>query len=394
LNYIHVLGPIRAGKTLVGRALNMHPTVSLQQEPYFFFFKICRNIYFRDIIKVKHDPEKPLGLESINSIEYSDKFSSSFSNLYFNKADINKLIEQTTWQQTIAGSERAPKILAYLNILKPNTAKNVFIQLMKILTEAYKNKSLTHVGYTEAWCDNYAVILNKIFKKKHYCINSLRDPRAVIASRNHGSNIQEKYGGKYPILVLIRHWRNNVINSIINDSNDHYLTVKYEDIVSYPDFWFSKICFFLGINFSNEMLDVNNFINGQGEIWKQNTSFKSGTGFSTKSVDKWKSVLPDDEINLIEYLCRPEMEYLNYELSSDELVPDRLKNYFEDTNLIMPWLQPYNLHFSENRLSKETERVEYFYNTKNADNNKVKNYYYNEIVLNRLKSSRWECPLI
>ena len=83
-----------------------------------------------------------------------------------------------------------------------------------------------------------------------------------------------------------------------------------------------------------------------------------------------------DEINLIEYLCRPEMEYLNYELSRDELTSERLRNYFEDTNPIMPWLIPYNLHISENILSKEIERVEYFYNAKNADINKVKNHYF------------------
>ena len=102
----------------------------------------------------------------------------------------------------------------------------------------------------------------------------MRDPRAVIASRNYGQNVIDKYGGKYPIIALIKNWRNNVINSIINDNNDNYLTVKYDELVFYPDLWFKKICSFLGINFVDSILETENFVNGFGKKWKQNTSYK------------------------------------------------------------------------------------------------------------------------
>ena len=51
LQYIIVMGSIRSGKTLIGRALNMHPNIIVQQEPFFFFFKLCYTIFQRDFLK-------------------------------------------------------------------------------------------------------------------------------------------------------------------------------------------------------------------------------------------------------------------------------------------------------------------------------------------------------
>ena len=356
MRYVGVFGPIRAGKTLISRALNMHENIMVQIEPFFFFFKLCRNIYYREILKINYDEKSPIESVFCWTKEEDQIFVKSFSSLVFESEDIEELKRYTIWQQKSAGDERAPMIIPHIQNLETGFAKDVFLQLTQILERAYPKKNLNYIGFSEAWCDHYARPLIDLSGVDINIINSVRDPRAVIASRNRGTNIKEKYGGKYPLMVLIRHWRSCVANAIVNKDNPYYLTVKYEDLVREPEVWFRTICKFLDVQFDHNVIHPEYYLNGSGKIWRQNTNFDAGSGFSTESIDKWKEKLNEKEIGFIEWMCKPELKYLGYEITQTQFDLHDLTGYKEDKIGIIDWLKSYNLTITPEEIELEIAR--------------------------------------
>ena len=377
------MGPLRSGKTLIGRALNIHPHLSVQIEPYFFFFKICRNIFYRDILKNDIDPESPIFSGFANFSNYTDLLNKNFNNLLFKDGDIKELINKTIWQQEYENGKRAPLIIPMLHSLRPGSAIEVLNKLMKILTLSYPKDDLEYVGFSEGWCDEFITPL--INNLNYKCIHIIRDPRAIIASRNCGLNINEKYGGMYPILFLIHHWRKSVSYSILNKNNPGYLSVKYEDIVENPEYWFDLICKHLNINFDKVMLRTDKYINGYNSYWKQNTSFKTESGFSTSAINRWKDLLPKQDVRLIEYLCKPEMDYYKYISEFEDCNASDISSYKENSNDIIEWLKQYDLHITEDDIKKEIMRLQLLNLPVDCISDSIKkSYFYDDSVYHKL----------
>ncbi|MFC1675843.1 sulfotransferase [Planctomycetota bacterium] len=374
---IIIFGPIRSGKTLIGRALNMHPRISVQQEPFFFFFKLCRNIFSRDVLGNSFDPNQPIGTGFCEPSDSKRLFAREFSRLSFNEADIEELKKLTIWQQETAGSERAPEIIPLVDRLKPGSTVDVLRDLIDILAMSYGGDGgddVDYSGFTEAWCDEFISLLFSLDKLKFKCVHAIRDPRAIIASRNAGRNLQ-KYGDKYPLLFLIRHWRKSVAYSIMNKDNPDYLMVRYEDLVNSPREWFEKICDHLGVQFSENLMHPEKYVNGSGELWKQNTSYAPGSGFSRESLEKWKELLPDDVTAMIEYLCEAEMSYLGYKPIKGKAKLSQIASFKENEEEIIDWLKKYNLTVNEHEIQLELVR-DYLLNETNLLNAEIKNLFF------------------
>jgi len=375
LKFLIVFGPIRAGKTLIARALNMHPNISVQQEPFFYFFKLCRNIFHRDILKNQFDGSQPIETDFCKERKEKELFAEFFPKLMFSENDILELIKLTRWQQESAGTIRAPKVLKYIDSLKQSNAKDVLVQLLEMLNKAYPKDDQIYVGFTEAWLDDYIIHLLNLPGLDFKCIHSLRDPRSVIASRNAGNN-WKKYNGKYPILFLIRNYRKSIAYSIINKNNPNYFMLRYEDLVESPNLWFNKICNHLDIPFSEDIMHPDTYIDGVGNLWKQNTNYeKKSSGFSTNSIDKWKTVLSNEEINFIESLCHREMNFCNYQLCNNEHQLSDITSFQEDSDLIVNWLKKYNLSINDRDLALEIVR-DYWLNNDNHITKDIMDYFF------------------
>ncbi len=359
MKYLLIFGALRSGKTLIGRALNMHPNVVAQKEPYFFYFKICRNIFYRDILKKSEfDPDFPMDTDFCKPMQEKEIFRNSFININFMENDIEELKRLTVKHQDAEPGERAPKILPLLNKLKPGPAHLVFKQLMDFIGESYSKSGVIYVGITEGWCDEFIAPMLKLNDIDVHCIHCLRDPRSIVASRNAGKNVIESYGGKYPLLFLIRHWRKTIAYSILNNGNHKYLAVKYEQVVQEPEICFSRICEFLNIPFSENLLKPHTFVKGDGSLWKQNTSYQGNekNSFSTGSLEKWKDVLSKEEIGVIEYLCEAEMDYIGLERVNTNFNVRGLFEFREDEDVIVEWLRNYNWIMSDKEITLEIVR--------------------------------------
>jgi|TARA_B100001971_G_C18254002_1_gene580497 hypothetical protein len=289
--------------------------------------------------------------------KYKAGFIESYPDLFFSKSDIDELKKLTIHQQICAGEGRAPKIIPFLDRLKHGSAVEVFEELLNTLSIAYNKKSLRYIGFSEAWCDDFIFPLLKQFEKNIKCIHIVRDPRAIVASRNAS---KRDYRGKYPILFLIRHWRKTASYSIINRDNPSYMMVRLEDIYSSPETWIKKICDHLNIEFTEKLLDFESFVNGEGKKWEPNTNFDRKRQFPASSHGIWEEVLKDSEKGFIEWLCKPEMDYLGYRKSIEDYSLNDLTAYVENKEEIKEWLKPYDLSVNEKQISIEIVRRNLF----------------------------------
>ncbi len=291
-------------------------------------------------------------------------FNESFSKLVFLDSDIEKLREQTIKQNS--GKERAPKIIPLLDKIEAGNAIFVFEGLMSILNEAYNKKDVRYVGLSEGWCDKYIDILLNYTDVDIQCIHCLRDPRAIVASRNGGSRLHVK---KYPLLFILRHWRTTIAYYILLNNNPKYMAVQYENLVHEPELWFKKMCHFLAVPFSESLLDTSGFLNGDGSPWIQNSALQvsSKKSINVGSLFKWKEVLSREEIGVIEYLCKEEMDLLELERINLEFSLQDLISYKENDDEIIEWLRKYNLTFNENELMLEIVRKYLIESNQNID---------------------------
>lgn len=377
--YLLILGTQRSGKTLIARALNMHPNIIAHMEPFFFFFKICRNIFYRDIIKkTDFDPDYPMDSNFCKPLEEKKIFRESFSSILFKKDDIRRLKELTIKQQNSLPGERAPKIIPLLNKLEIGTAPAVFKRLMDLLYEAYYKDEVQIIGICDGWCDDFIEPFLHLSDLEVKCIHCLRDPRAIVASRNKGTKILEEYGGKrYPLLFIIRHWRKTIAYSIVNSGHPKYYAVRYEELIQNPETLFKKICDFLDITFSEKLLFPSTFIRGDGSLWKQNSSFniQNQREFNTSSIERWKKALSLDIIGVIEYLCKAEMSYLQIERYNPKFSLKDLLLFEEKENEIVEWLKKYNWSISEKELMPEIVRNLLIEKREIANIDNIKDYF-------------------
>jgi hypothetical protein len=160
----------------------------------------------------------------------------------------------------------------------------------------------------EVWCNEFASPVLRTFPGSK-AIFLIRDPRAIAASFN-------STGKRYPCLFYAKQWRKLVTfaNLFSQDARykDKVLIIRYEDVVGDPSVTAKSICDFLGIAFSDDMVNGSKFRDGRGGQWTQNSSYGTSPEITKKFTEKWKEVLTPQEIKLIEKICFYEMKLLNY----------------------------------------------------------------------------------
>jgi len=93
----------------------------------------------------------------------------------------------------------------------------------------------------------------------------------------------------------------------------HVLSVRYEDLVTFPCDIVEKICDFLDLEFDSGMLEVTS---RNAAEWKQ---VPTKEGIRSDSVGRWKHILNSGEIALSQAMAKRELEALEVELSSTAL---------------------------------------------------------------------------
>ena len=158
-------------------------------------------------------------------------------------------------------------------------------------------------------------------------IEMVRDPRATLSSRklrqtdntwlefreSAKSNDQVRESNYDPVLDALM-WKDS-----IHAARDHrhnrsgdILTVRYEDLVHDAPATVSRVCEFVGLPYSDDLLNVG-WVNSTTRVKQQGAAgAEQAAGVSTAAVDKWRNELEPAELFLIQSLLKSEMRELRY----------------------------------------------------------------------------------
>jgi len=131
-------------------------------------------------------------------------------------------------------------------------------------------------------------MIKKVFPEA-YCIHIIRDPRDVFLSLK-----KTVFGLRSPFYAG-KSWKDAIddISSLKNEINNYY-EIRYEGLISEPEKELRKLCKFLGIKFSKEMLsfskDVDRVLPHQKLLIE---------GFVGSNYNKWKNELTRKELELV-----------------------------------------------------------------------------------------------
>ena len=207
-----------------------------------------------------------------------------------------------------------------------------------------KKENIEITGIKEVFCEDFIEPFLNIKAFNPHVLHIIRDPRAVITSRNYGL-YKKATGSKYPLLFMIRAWQKTFENHIKNKDNPKYYMITYEDLATNPEKTMEKICKFLNINYSKKLVDLRFYKDAAGNSWKSNSSFENPEIINTLNINRWKNVLSKKKIEVIEYYCFNQMKELGYEPSIKRQLKKPL--FKENRDEIRDWIKKYKLQPEE-----------------------------------------------
>ena len=386
MKFMFLSGWQRSGTTLVTRALDAHPNITMVSDPLLPLFKMGRNKFFKDHLGVPIKKDAPISDDFLVNKEIKKKLRENISEVFFTEEDLELLKVKLkkfngTWKE-----QHAPLIIPYLEELKPGNFKNILKQFISFIKDAYGDKNTKVIGFKQTYCEQF---MNNIIENyESYSSIVIRDPRGAFASRNCKGKYLNRAGSKLSTLFITRNWRKSVAYHLKYKSKDNYEGILYESFVKNPTHYLKRFCNMLNLDFSEKMIDFNYYTGGTGDKWISNSSYDSKKGFSTSSINKWENKLNNETIKAIEVLCKPEMNYLEYSLEFKNAdIIEVLINYNEDKEKIRDWEEEYGYVINKEEIKKEITR-DYFLTNKqvNYDSELLDRFFIFKTVYNKLKN--------
>lgn len=230
-----LVGCPRSGTTLLQSLLAAHPNITSFPETHFFSRVVSRN-----------PVRRILGLASIDAEE---QFKKILLNLDFDS--LNQ--QQASWLKMRFIKQYTKAFLAVLDALALDRGTSIWLE-----------KTPIHLHYIK-------IIENLVEDAKF--IHILRNGFDVIASLYEVThNYPQDWGGARNIDQCINRWISDVRISIKNANKSNHLLVSYEQLISNSQGSLAKICQFIGVDFTQNMLKdyprVVGTLKQKNEHWK------------------------------------------------------------------------------------------------------------------------------
>lgn len=314
---LFITGMFRSGTTTIARALNAHPHMAVAADPYSDMFKSLRT-----------DEAAMIGQEIPVSNPLSDYYFDNdgqelLKQILF-KSNLDKTFKSTSKDELFAQVRSkcavfSQAIVPYISQTEGSTYKEILNSFITHILKAYGDSKTEVVGFKEVWLTEFVPSLARMDTDFRFLIIQ-RDPRAVCASKN---TRQEKY----PWIFLCRQWRKlAALDWILRkepEFGSRILSIRYEDFITQPELATKDICNFLGVEWHFDIANPEVYRDGAGNIWQQNTAYGNGkTEFNKSSLNRWQDVLSKNEVDLIEYICGPEMSLYDYKLTNSHAEND------------------------------------------------------------------------
>ena len=280
LPFFFILGRPRSGTTLLRTLLDAHPNINIPLENSGMI-----HLYFK-YRRVGNWDRRIL-----------HSFLDDFRNLHYIGS------WNLDWDSIRALSDQVPG------------GELAFHEAIRVLYFHY----LSEFSKEEILCLGDKSPLNSLYSKDLYhafpgakYIHLVRDYRANLASMSKHDIFSPSS------TVILMQWKKSVtqIDRLAREDPEHFLQVRYEDLVLDPVNTFGTICDFLGVKFSAELLDPGyrqkalrkiydaSFLNQ----WHPNLSAR----ITTSSIHKWESELSAASVRKADYIAGRTGERFKY----------------------------------------------------------------------------------
>jgi len=141
------------------------------------------------------------------------------------------------------------------------------------------------------------------------CIHVLRDPRDNYTSyrRKHPDWAPEFFASN---------WKRSLQTGMLNQDNfgaQHYLLLRYEDLVQSPQETIQSMLEFLEIDWDSNLTTPSR----AGQPWQGNSMFSDEfSGISAAPLNRWKDNLEPLDVAVIEMMTSPLLESWGYDLAT------------------------------------------------------------------------------
>ena len=307
-------GTARGGTNLLAKALSVNDDIKLSSDPYLPIFRQFRNAILLNSndpeIVTSLDPESPIDDYYFSRIKLRmmEHIQRSSVDIPYHEKNRSKLLEALDKRTRLSSADLIP----YFDLLSGRTFTELFNKALDVVEKARKAKGDSWVGFNENWALEFFRPLARAFPQARFII-ILRDPRAAIASA-----LREKDPAKVPhVLSFTRAWRKYVALTIHFRQDplfeNRLFVLTYEELVRDPEGLLKKIASFLDVTFDSAMLNAENFRDPQGGKWKPNTHLDAPSpGIFQSSIDAWRTYLPPEIVETVEFICDPDMQVVGY----------------------------------------------------------------------------------
>ena len=339
MQHLFTAGTSRGGTGIHTNILNTNKVVKIAQDPFLALWTS-----YRDELALKNNlkdftPKSPLDEYYFHpeKIFFMNKIIESNLNIAFEQKNLNSLKNDLSKRIHLSSGLLKER----LNNLEGNTYKDLLDSALSIVDKSLPGVKTQWLGFNENWCVEFFNPLSKAYPKSKFIIY-FRDIRAAIASH---LKLFEKHPD-FPssialVLSFARAWRKHVAYAIkyssLKSFKNRLLCLRYEDLIYNPESQVEKICNYLHIDYSDNMLKTENFKSSDGGKWYPNSNHKDvpQSGIFKQSVYKWEETLDKSILELIEYICAPELNLLGYKLKSNlgNNFPEEAYKFHSEDNL-------------------------------------------------------------
>lgn len=313
-----ISGMFRSGSSLLAKMLDVTRGASVAVDPYMQFFKgVYAKIYSNAGLNAEHVvlsgmyyPESSAVMAAVDC----------WDNIALDESDIRRIVTELSGYI----EPFSPLIVPRLSEIRAGRAGCVFRQLAEIARAEYAKPGTVVFGIKDCWIEKF------LYRYLDDCAGCkvvliVRDPRAIFASKN------VQVSNKAPFLFLARQWRESSAHAValferFGANRVHVL--RYEDLVMSPEAVLRGVCTFLGIDFKASMCCPSLFRDGLDNVWKNNSSYtEQGQTISSASVDRWRTVLSEGEVALVDRLLWRDMHIFGYEVVDESVVGCEFDNF-------------------------------------------------------------------
>ena len=347
-------GTYRSGTNLLQKIINAHPMCDIVMQPCLPFFKTLQQRH-------ADSAGQPLGVAGDDpfSPQESERFTGTFDADALAKL-ISELDEALT-EHREAGDDVPSRLFhdSLVRCLAPGNPASVLSGIIDAVQDYRSNPDCRYAGFKEQYIDGFLEDVIRLSPRDYRILHLMRDPRAILASRNYGAyRLEGAAASQHPLLMVVKMWRTSqrCRDRLRKKYPENFLPLRYEDLVTERSKTVGEIADFLDLQEHAAMLDEDNLRLEDGSNWKPNTSFGADHDPS-RSRDQWKELLPPETIGVVEFLCRNEMAAMGYActLSEDEQL-SHLRSYQEDECHLLPWTRISGLLLDEGEKDRQIER--------------------------------------